>query len=110
MDRYDGCREEVQAVLISTPPKKAVPGAAVVGPVADTDQTLAAILQLLPSRDDLILVEVKVEVGLAVIEGVPHIGRGVLERKTKRMRIDELDITGQIFRWVNPHAAIDTRQ
>src|SRR5437773_4331326 len=93
-----GCREKVDPILISTPPQKAVPGAAVVRPVADTDQTLAAVLQLLPSRDDRVLLDVKVEVRLPGIEGVPHIGRGVLERKTQRMRIHELDIAGQILR------------
>src|SRR5260370_14591069 len=55
MNRYDGCRENVEAILISNPPQKSVPGAAVVRPVAGTDQTLASIPQLPPPRDHRIL-------------------------------------------------------
>src|ERR1700722_13560249 len=80
MDEHHGCRKKVQAILVSNPPQKAVPGAAVVGPVADTDQTLAAVLQLLSSRDDRVLFYVEVKIRLTVIERVPHIGQGVLER------------------------------
>ena len=41
--------------------------------------------------------------------GVKHIGRGVLERQTQRMRIHELDIAGQISRRANLQSAISTR-
>src|ERR1700733_13106918 len=80
MDHHHGGRKKIQAVLVSNSPQKSIPGAAVVGPVADTDQTFAAVLQLLPSRDDRVLFYVEVEIRLPVIERVPHIGQGVLER------------------------------
>src|ERR1700728_307755 len=76
MDGNHGRAEEVDAVFIADATEESIPGAADVGPVADTDQTLVAVAQLLASGNDghfgLVEVLVELQKRLAIIEGIAN--------------------------------------
>src|ERR1700677_1705999 len=110
MHRHHRGAEDVDPILISNPAQEAIPRAAVVGPVADTDQSLAAVLQLLPSRKNLDLFRVKFEIRLPVVEHIAHIRRNVLKRQTQSVGVDELDIAGEIPGRPHLQPAVNTRQ
>jgi len=95
MNRNHRGRKQVEAVLVADAAHESVPGAAGVGPVADPDQPLAAVAQLLAAGDDLHVAGMKLEKGLAAIEVVTLIGGDVVERQSKGVRVGKLEIGGE---------------
>ncbi len=89
-----GTGEQIDAVIVSIAPQEAIEGSAVIGPVTDTDQSLASILQLLAAGLQMPLSRVQQQVCLARIELIAHVGRDVSAGQSRRMIVTELNVTG----------------
>src|SRR5277367_150946 len=97
----DRCSEEVNPVLSTDAKVRSVPGPAVICPVANADHTLVAELEFLPADEELSRLVVKVEIALAEIEDIPHVGSNITQWQAKSMGVKELEIPGEPVRW--PH-------
>jgi hypothetical protein len=83
MNRDHRCAEQIQPVLVPDAPQESIPGAAGIGPVADTHQPLVAVPELLPSGNDLHVLRMVLQKRLPVIEYVPLIRRNVMQRQAQ---------------------------
>lgn len=70
----DGGAEGLQTSLLAQVKVKPIPSTAVVGPVGNTHQALAAELQILPASDQLHLLEMNVNIAAKEVELVTHVG------------------------------------
>src|ERR1700689_724317 len=98
IDDNDRCGEEVDPVLRTDAEIRSVPGPAVIRPVADADNALVAELEFLPANEELSRLVVEVEVALAEVEGITHVGRDITHRQTEGMGVKELEIPGEPVR------------
>jgi hypothetical protein len=60
-----------------------------------TGPKLAAELEFLPANEELRRLVVEVQVALADVEGIPHVGRDITQRQAKSMGVLELEIPRQ---------------
>src|SRR6202041_1448112 len=97
--------EDIQLVDLPDTHIEAVPGAAGVGPVADTNYSFIANAQLLPANDELHRLVMEIKVALPQVEGVTHVRRRIPQRKPQRMQIQELRIERQPIRRNYRHAS-----
>src|SRR6202041_3140508 len=99
MHRDNGGGEEIDPVFIADATVEAIKSAAVVGPVADTDDALTAELQFLAAGEDIdrdaCRTSVKIEVALAKVEFIAHVGLNRMGRQAERMGVNGLKIGGK---------------
>src|ERR1700679_2013285 len=98
IDGNDRCSEKVNPVLSTDAKVRSVPGPAVICPVADADNAFVAEPEFLPADEELSRLVVEVEIALAEVEDIPHVGRDITQWQTKGMGVKELEIAGEPIR------------
>src|ERR1700738_2082572 len=110
MNIDDRSAEEIYLILVPKTQIEPVKGAAVVGPVADTNQPLAAELQLLPANIQICRLVVEFDITLTQIEFVAHVGGDDVSGKAERMGVVKLQVCGDVLCGTRLDTAVHARE
>jgi hypothetical protein len=97
MNGHDRSAENVNVVpvgMVAYMCVESIPGPAVIREIADTDDPLTAVSQLSAAYSQRKVVLMELQISLAKIEGVAHVGSNFMQRQPESMRIDKLHVAG----------------